>query len=116
MAPQPCCPDVYFCPTSGDPECPRHGGFTVCCAHPELHRPPTAEELADLPRPARFFYWRHVDWPWWQWLCLVGIRGGDEWCNRTVGFRIPFAGALFVCLNIPLRTEPCQTCQRKDTS
>ncbi len=31
------CPDIYFCPTSGDIECPRHGGFDVCCDAPTLH-------------------------------------------------------------------------------
>ncbi|WP_433379516.1 hypothetical protein [Streptosporangium sp. CA-115845] len=36
-----CCPDVYFCPTSGDVEYPRHGGFDVCCAWPGAHRPVT---------------------------------------------------------------------------
>ena len=25
------CPDIYYCPASGDIECPRHGGFDVCC-------------------------------------------------------------------------------------
>ncbi|MER6828921.1 hypothetical protein ABT352_23270 [Streptosporangium sp. NPDC000563] len=39
---QGCCPEVYFCPTSGDVECPRHGGFDVCCAWPGAHRPVTA--------------------------------------------------------------------------
>ncbi|MGW1436896.1 hypothetical protein ACWD7M_16795 [Streptomyces griseus] len=32
-----CCPDVYLC---GDEyECPRHGGFTVCCDRTEAHVP-----------------------------------------------------------------------------
>jgi hypothetical protein len=34
----------YFCPTSGDVEHPTHGGFDVCCGHPELHRPITPAE------------------------------------------------------------------------
>lgn len=33
---------VYFCPTSGDVESPRDGGFDVCCDRPDLHRPATA--------------------------------------------------------------------------
>ncbi|MFE0490183.1 hypothetical protein [Streptomyces griseoaurantiacus] len=33
-----CCPDAFLC-LSGTPEieCPRHGGFDVCCARPDLH-------------------------------------------------------------------------------
>ncbi|MFH8483118.1 hypothetical protein [Streptomyces sp. NPDC018055] len=32
-----CCPDAYTC---GDEyECPRHGGFTVCCDRAEAHVP-----------------------------------------------------------------------------
>ena len=33
------CDDLYYCGTSDDIECPRHGGFDVCCAHPESHLP-----------------------------------------------------------------------------
>src|SRR5690606_41232635 len=25
------CPDLYFCPTSQEVECPRHSGFDICC-------------------------------------------------------------------------------------
>ncbi|MFC3988753.1 hypothetical protein [Actinoplanes siamensis] len=31
----------YFCPTSGEVEHPRLGGFTVCCSRPDLHCDPT---------------------------------------------------------------------------
>ncbi|PPS89506.1 hypothetical protein [Streptomyces sp. MH60] len=36
-----CCPDAYLCLTAEVPEieCPRHGGFDVCCARPETHVP-----------------------------------------------------------------------------
>lgn len=34
---------LYFCPTSGDVEDPRHGGFDVCCDRPDLHRPASDE-------------------------------------------------------------------------
>jgi hypothetical protein len=34
-----CCPDAYLCPASGDLECPRHSGFTVCCDRPDEHVP-----------------------------------------------------------------------------
>lgn len=29
----------HYCPTSGENESPVHGGFSVCCDSPELHRP-----------------------------------------------------------------------------
>jgi hypothetical protein len=35
--PNACCPDAFYCPTAGETECPRHGGFDVCCAHPARH-------------------------------------------------------------------------------
>jgi hypothetical protein len=28
---------MYWCPASGEFECPTCGGFGVCCAYPELH-------------------------------------------------------------------------------
>lgn len=34
-----CCDRAYYCPTAQDDECAIHGGFNVCCAHPELHQP-----------------------------------------------------------------------------
>lgn len=33
-----CCRKAYYCPTENDMECGVHGGFDVCCSHPELHR------------------------------------------------------------------------------
>lgn len=59
--------------------------------------------------PSRFFFTRGFDTPWWKPIVLIGIRGGDEWCNRTIGLRIP-GGALFLALNIPLRTHQCDAC------
>jgi hypothetical protein len=45
------CPDMFYCPTTDDVECPRHGGFSVCCDGEDLHVPvPTNLRLAD-PRP-----------------------------------------------------------------
>lgn len=34
-----CCPDAYLCLTDGraEVECPRHGGFDVCCSNPGSH-------------------------------------------------------------------------------
>lgn len=34
------CADVYLC--HGAIECPRHGGFDVCCDRPDLHVPARA--------------------------------------------------------------------------
>lgn len=31
--------EVYWCPTGKEYECAAHGGFSVCCSHPELHKP-----------------------------------------------------------------------------
>jgi hypothetical protein len=31
------CPDVFFCPSAEEIECPRHSGFDVCCERPDLH-------------------------------------------------------------------------------
>ncbi|MFC7590944.1 hypothetical protein ACFQYP_50115 [Nonomuraea antimicrobica] len=33
------CPDIYFCPTSEEVECPRHSGFAVCCDNVPGHIP-----------------------------------------------------------------------------
>lgn len=38
FGPEPsCCPDAYWCPRAGEVECPRHGGFDVCCRRPDAH-------------------------------------------------------------------------------
>jgi hypothetical protein len=40
-----CCPDAYTCYSGEQPEleCPRHGGFDVCCNQPEAHVPQSRE-------------------------------------------------------------------------
>jgi hypothetical protein len=54
----------------------------------------------------RFMWW----FPWGvtrPWLPRV-FKGGDEWCNDSVGFVVPPLGALIVfCRPGPLRTMPC---------
>lgn len=68
------------------------------------------EDGADeVVRSSRVFLSQGWDSPWWKPLILAGIRGGDENCNRTVGLRLP-GGALFLCLNVPLRQQPCDEC------
>ncbi|MDI5965772.1 hypothetical protein [Streptantibioticus silvisoli] len=59
---------------------------------------------------SRWFWSPSWDSAWWRPLILAGIRGGDENCNRTVGLRLP-GGALFLCLNVSLRQEPCDECR-----
>lgn len=34
------------------------------------------------------------------------FRGGDEFYNSTIAFRVPFSGTLIVALNVPLRRMP----------
>lgn len=51
---------------------------------------------------------------WWSWgwrgWWLV-MRGGDEWCNRTLVLRLlPPWGALVINLERPIRRRPCDTC------
>lgn len=70
----------------------------------------TEEDLNAPVVSSRFFRWDEVDWPWWKPLCLVGWRGGDENCNRTLGVRWGH-GAWFICLNVPLRQQPCDECR-----
>ncbi|MFJ3089073.1 hypothetical protein [Streptomyces sp. NPDC086838] len=43
-----CRPDatVYYCPTASSTESNCHGGFDVCCAHPDLHQQLLACSLA----------------------------------------------------------------------
>jgi hypothetical protein len=47
-----CCPDVYLCFSGPRPEleCPRHGGFSVCCDRPGEHvgqkRPTWHQQMA----------------------------------------------------------------------
>lgn len=41
------CDPSYFCPTNGEWESPCHGGFDVCCNHPELHQQITPPASVD---------------------------------------------------------------------
>lgn len=49
-----CCSEVYYCPTVRSHECATHGGFDVCCEHPELHDP--------LPADIGTVRWWGQDW------------------------------------------------------
>lgn len=57
----------------------------------------------------RFFHYTRHGMPWWKIIDLAGIHGGDENCNRTIGFKWG-RGEWFICLNIPLRQKPCRKC------
>ena len=61
--------------------------------------------------PKRMWFSRSWDSSWWRPVILVGIRGGDEWCNRTIGLRMP-GGAVFLNLNFPMRTRMCDECRK----
>jgi len=72
-------------------------------------REPDHYEL-DLDAPVhstRFFRWprRQIDWH------FLATTGADENCNRTLGVRVPFVGAVFVVLTRRVRQEPCAECQ-----
>ena len=60
-------------------------------------------------RSSRLWFSGGWDSPWYKPLILAGIHGGDENCNRTIGFRVP-GGAVFLCLNTPLRQKPHPEC------
>ncbi len=48
------CPDMYYCPTGGEVECPRHSRFDVCCDRPKGHVPvPVELRAAVFARRAR---------------------------------------------------------------
>lgn len=63
-------------------------------------------------RSSRFFWWsaRTLTRPWKP---FYVARHGEENCNNTFGLRLP-GGVLFVCLNIPLRQEPCKQFEEGD--
>ncbi|MEV4415005.1 hypothetical protein [Catellatospora sp. NPDC049609] len=78
----PTCPDLYYCPTSGEVESGCHGGFDTCCAAPQLHQPgpdapveQTTPVVDDLPPVtaadlAPIGPDRMPAVPWWLWLTL----------------------------------------------
>lgn len=60
-------------------------------------------------KPKRIWFSKGWNGPWWEPLIFVGIKGGDEFCNRTVGLKVP-GGAIFLNLSFPMRTETCDQC------
>lgn len=73
-----------------------------CAAHDPDH--------GNCLQPSRWFWWsaRQLSYRW-KLLYLNGVHGGDEFCNRTLGLRLP-GGVLFVVLNWRLRYETCSEC------
>ena len=68
-------------------------------------------EIHGDAKPSRIWFSRGWLSPWWHLIELAGIRGGDEWCNRTIGLRLP-GGCLFLNLNFPMRTTMCKECSK----
>lgn len=87
------------------------GCETSCTAHWELEK---HDCLLDKPEPVRVWRYEQWDTPWWRPVILDGIRGGDEWCNRTVGIKWG-KGAWMLNLNVPMRREPCNECKKDAT-
>lgn len=88
--------------TSGNPcRCCCEGCLVNCGVH-----------IADhglCPVARRSWWTASIDSPWWKPIILDGIHGGDEWCNRTIGLRLP-GGAVFIVINPRLRSESCEEC------
>ena len=79
--------------------CCCYGCLHSCDAHNSDHR--------GCCKPTRFFWWKAKQFDrktraYWQ----PFHTGCDEFCNRTLGIRLPF-GVLFICLNVPLRKVTC---------
>lgn len=53
------------------------------------------------------FFWRKASTLTFRWTPFYFTPHGEENCNTTFGLRLP-GGVLFVCLNVPLRQEPCE--------
>jgi hypothetical protein len=89
-----------------------HGFFCMAekCDCGEFTRLGAEMDGLDAPTVSQRVFWsKSWDSSWWKPLILVGFFGGDENCNRTIGLRLP-GGALFLCLNVPLRQQPCDEC------
>ena len=72
------CPDLYFCPTSEDIECPHHSGFDVCCNQTEAHVPVPEETRLAHPRPrlpAAVFSREYT--------AMIGEHESEEWTARA---------------------------------
>lgn len=66
-------------------------------------RPDLVHRLAERAR--RIWYWSR-DQKSSQSIWPLVFRGGDEFYNSTIAFRIPFAGTVILALNVPLRRMP----------
>lgn len=80
-----------------------------CCWKARIRQDALFASIHDHTISRRFFRWERgtYDLPWWQ----PAMTGAEENCNRTLGIKTPW-GLLFVCMNLPLRQKPCQTCAR----
>lgn len=58
--------------------------------------------------PARWWWYEKDEWDWSPYRFLD--FAADEWCNRTVVFRL--WKPLVIALNIPLRRVECEDCRQ----
>lgn len=75
--PHVCKPDAttYYCPQAGEVESDCHGGFDVCCAHPELHRPISGPDLmGEVERLATELYQSEDARAWTREQCTLRER------------------------------------------
>jgi hypothetical protein len=72
------CPDLYYCPKSGDVECPRHSGFGTCCDDVEAHISVPIETRSASPRPPMppALLSR-------EYRAMIGERESDKWTQRA---------------------------------
>ena len=81
----------------GNPcRCCCEGCLYNCSAHNPDH--------STCPQPKRYWWYARGEWEWTWWRFVY--LGNDEWCNRTIVFRL--WRPLVIALNVPLRTETCE--------
>jgi len=82
------CPDVYFCPRSGEIECPRHSDFEVCCNDTVAHVPVPAETRLAHPRPQlpEAIFSR-------EYTAMIGEDESEEWTARATVWATSLAEA-----------------------
>jgi len=136
-------PRIYFCPESGENECPDCGGFDVCCGNPEGHEapksdldddwtPPTVHTLGPLAfirsndgygwtfRVGKRFQFRTRNGTTRMWPHISFNGNADENCNRAINIHCWPIGQVTVWWEPKWRTgtdgfcEDCRAQMRED--